>query len=70
MIWIVRDFYFIFYIFDYEYVPSIDIKSAIDFSDMHGKQKKVSLTREYPVVINGSVSDTTISKYVFMILTL
>ena len=59
MIWIVRDFYFIFYIFDYEYVPSIELKSAIDFSDMRGKHKILSLHREHPVVTPGSGNDKT-----------
>ena len=50
---------FILYILNYVYVPSIDLKSAIGFSDMRGKQKILSLPREHPVVTPGSGNDKT-----------
>ena len=50
---------FILYILNYVYVPSIDLKSAIGFSDMRGKQKILSLPREHPGVTPGSGNDKT-----------
>ena len=40
-------------------MPSIDLKSAIGFSDMRGKQKILSLPREHPGVTPGSGNDKT-----------